>query len=48
MKEVRDVTFFKGTAPAFSDHGSIEEVQPIRVQVTDLLKTPPRTHDHSF
>ena len=41
VKEVRDITFFEGTAPALPDHGSIEEVQPIRVQVTDLPKTPP-------
>ena len=41
VKEVRDVTFFKGTAPALPDHGLIKEVQPIRVQVADPLKSPP-------
>ena len=41
VKEVRDVTFFEGTSPALPDHGSIEEVQPITVEVADLLKTPP-------
>ena len=41
VKEVRDVTFFEGTAPALPDHGSIKEVQPIRVQVVDPPKSPP-------
>ena len=27
VKEVRDVTFFEGTAPVLPDHGSIAEVQ---------------------
>ena len=27
LKEVRDVTFFEGTAPVLLDHGSIAEVQ---------------------
>ena len=39
VKEVRDITFFEGTAPALPDHGSIEEVQPLRVQVADPPKT---------
>ena len=47
VKEVRDVTFFEGTAPALPNHGLIKEVQPIRVQVADPPKSPPRSHNHS-
>ena len=39
VKEVRDITFYEGTAPVLPNHGSAIEVQHNRVQVAPLLET---------
>jgi hypothetical protein len=44
VKEMRDVTFYEGTAPVLPDHGSTDEVQRNRVQVVEPPKTTPGPH----
>jgi len=41
VREVRDVTFYEGTAPILPDHGSTTEVRRDRVQVGLLPQTAP-------
>ena len=41
VREVRDVTFYKGTVPVLPNHGSTAEVQCAKVQVVPPLETTP-------